>query len=1120
MAKVRNMGTSTMRFNQGVVISGSIDTEYASEPGVALVCTGSLEIASNATNSEVIRIMSDGNQREMVFQNQQGLSMASLNTDGNSDLILSGAGSIALSPGMSEKIILATTASDGSIPTTGNDAFLFVSGTIDSRGTATRGTAVFGGDLVVSGGYNLIVSGTKIDGTQQEITSLSKILLDASTGIYVSGSGRTANIKMGSHFNPIAVSGQTSIAASGESELTVVAGDNMTITTDNSAKSITFNAATGGGWTDDGSIVRLTTSTDSVGIGTASPSTNLHIASTGDAAIFLEADTDNSGETDNAYIKFSQDNTLVAALLGTCGDAGKDPENNAYTDTLVNTTLLGTTTNYPLQFGTNDNVRMTITSDGKIGIGAGSNGTNPLYGKLQLVQDTDNDEGGITIINSAGSRAYRLWADASNVSRIDSGNDGGGEISINGVGGGNVGIGIENPTVNLDVAGTGKFSTAIQTPLLEYTDGTDALKVLAGGYMAIEKGVSYSRGVRVSNGVSDPNNDGTNLWIKIASVTDVYRNKTSAATFLVTMTGFETSDNRTISGPMLLHVRFTPLNYGPYYDADGTWAAVQALHSDDLEGFDPATDIFLTSTADASDYQDADIWINAKVKDKHIFVTHLGGSGHSLAGNSAQSLWILNDQTWSDSTTSLGNDTGGIWASIKTSTVTTAGNVTVGGNLTVDTSTLFVDSSSNEVGIGTTSPDSVLHVTAATPKVRIESQAGNETGLDLYENGDPKWQIYNDPNVSDVLRFRAGAGGSVDTNDTFTYERVADGEGKLWLTSIGYSDGDTAITIEDGGYLQLNAGVKHSPGVKVNADVTASDNQWIKIATTPYAGDDYDISASTFLVTVVGVNFADSSPGRQSYIVSARVFADDESPYYRDRATDILVQPLDSEYLDGFDPTTDIALAIEKDSTPLTDIWIKITQKSCDVYVTHMNGSTVDTPSTDIGWTINSGQAWSASLPSVVTYSLIYGDWTSQKMKTFETTGAEFRGYTTIPFDTSGTMTRTGEYDIPGIPGVSETPDSTPDLILLCNDGGTANGLGNRVVRFPPVAESDRRVITIKDSDGSADSSGSSTSPIRVTGFSSETIDGSVDYNLTTAYGALTVICNGTEWKILSKIDT
>ena len=49
-------------------------------------------------------------------------------------------------------------------------------------------------------------------------------------------------------------------------------------------------APSAGGWTDGGTDVYLTTSTDSVGMGTSSPSTNLHIASTGDAAIYLEAE--------------------------------------------------------------------------------------------------------------------------------------------------------------------------------------------------------------------------------------------------------------------------------------------------------------------------------------------------------------------------------------------------------------------------------------------------------------------------------------------------------------------------------------------------------------------------------------------------------------------------------------------------------------------------------------------------------------------------------------------------------------------------------------------------------------------------------------------------------------
>jgi hypothetical protein len=45
--------------------------------------------------------------------------------------------------------------------------------------------------------------------------------------------------------------------------------------------SVAVSAPTGGGWTDEGSVVRLETSTDKVGIGTASPEASLHIEPNG-----------------------------------------------------------------------------------------------------------------------------------------------------------------------------------------------------------------------------------------------------------------------------------------------------------------------------------------------------------------------------------------------------------------------------------------------------------------------------------------------------------------------------------------------------------------------------------------------------------------------------------------------------------------------------------------------------------------------------------------------------------------------------------------------------------------------------------------------------------------------
>jgi|3_EtaG_2_1085321.scaffolds.fasta_scaffold00195_23 hypothetical protein len=115
---------------------------------------------------------------------------------------------------------------------------------------------------------------------------------------------------------------------------------------------------------------------DKIGIGTSSPTHALHIANTGPSSLYLEADTDNVDEDDTSYIKFTQDGGNTGTVLGLCpNSASKDPEGAAYTDTLGSSFLIGTTTSTPIQFGTNDNVRMTIKQAGNVGIGI----TNPSH---------------------------------------------------------------------------------------------------------------------------------------------------------------------------------------------------------------------------------------------------------------------------------------------------------------------------------------------------------------------------------------------------------------------------------------------------------------------------------------------------------------------------------------------------------------------------------------------------------------------------------------------------------------------------------------------------------------------------------------------------------------------
>lgn len=58
------------------------------------------------------------------------------------------------------------------------------------------------------------------------------------------------------------------------------------------------------------------TSNGRVGIGTGTPDSMLHLASTGSISLKLEADTDNFAEADNARILFSQDDGLTTSRVG------------------------------------------------------------------------------------------------------------------------------------------------------------------------------------------------------------------------------------------------------------------------------------------------------------------------------------------------------------------------------------------------------------------------------------------------------------------------------------------------------------------------------------------------------------------------------------------------------------------------------------------------------------------------------------------------------------------------------------------------------------------------------------------------------------------------------------
>jgi hypothetical protein len=93
--------------------------------------------------------------------------------------------------------------------------------------------------------------------------------------------------------------------------------------------------------------------------------------------------------------------------------------------------------------------------------------------------------------------------------------------------------------------------------------------------------------------------------------------------------------------------------------------------------------------------------------------------------------------------------------------VGTLSALAVSGDLTVDTSTLKVDSTNNRVAIGTASPSTILHAKggSASSFIRIDNGAdGYDTGFEIYQNASRKWEIVSDDSNTDALSIRNNAG--------------------------------------------------------------------------------------------------------------------------------------------------------------------------------------------------------------------------------------------------------------------------------------------------------------------------------------------------------------------------
>jgi len=231
---------------------------------------------------------------------------------------------------------------------------------------------------------------------------------------------------------------------------------------------------------DDEYLFFLDAGNDRIGIGTSTPDGKLHVSTgtVGDCILRIEADINNTGGEDkNPILQFYQDGGNTIGEVGMIGSSGQ-----IFTSSLANSLYLVNKEWAPIQFATSEIARMTITYDGKVGIGTTS--PNALL-----------DVRGDAIFNEDGG---------DNDFRIESNN----QTHLFFVDGGNnrVGIGTSSPICQLEVHESCKIGRNLAVCGTPGTSGFELYVVGDIGYTGIcqqTSDIRYKKNIETINSALD-----------------------------------------------------------------------------------------------------------------------------------------------------------------------------------------------------------------------------------------------------------------------------------------------------------------------------------------------------------------------------------------------------------------------------------------------------------------------------------------------------------------------------------------------------------------------------------------------------------------------------------------
>ena len=303
--------------------------------------------------------------------------------------------------------------------------------------------------ISVTSGQSPTVKNTGVLSLQSKTGALT---LSAGSGISISGLEISNDDKGSSQkiFKTVTVGSTSFSAGSNTDTLTFASGTGMSISSDSTNKKLTFSASASdlnaSGWTDDGTIVRLTTSSDSVGIGTASPDYTLHVVgNVGVGSSIIVTSLANLGGL----------NVPGTSVLGTAYGSTLTISGN----TGVGSSLSVTDLTFA-QGGLRVNGFSNLT--GNVGIG----GTATFNSLIQALSGLTITSGNLGVGATTSTNKLDVWGNANVTgnltvagSLVSSGSQSGYFQRTNGMIAPNtisdsLGIGTSNPTADLQVTGT------------------------------------------------------------------------------------------------------------------------------------------------------------------------------------------------------------------------------------------------------------------------------------------------------------------------------------------------------------------------------------------------------------------------------------------------------------------------------------------------------------------------------------------------------------------------------------------------------------------------------------------------------------------------------------------